>query len=86
MSASRLREYIFRTILATPLSEDENCVAEKASEAGTSYFHMVFHRESQDQYHRVVQQLTRVFITNHTQTAEVFCGEPTPTISSPLSL
>ena len=62
MSTSRLREYIFRIILATPLSEDENCVVEKASEAGTSYFHMVFHRESQDQYHCVVQQLTRCFV------------------------
>ena len=47
MPASRLREYIFRIILATSLSEDENCVVEKASEAGTSYFHMVFNRESQ---------------------------------------
>ena len=62
MSASRLREDIFRIILATPLSEDENCVVEKASVAGTSYFHMVFHRESQDQYHCVVQQLTRCFV------------------------
>ena len=39
MSVSRLREYIFRIILATSRSEDENCVVEKASEAGTSYFH-----------------------------------------------
>ena len=62
VSAARLREFIFRTILATLLSQDDNCVVEKASKAGISYFHTVFHRMSQDQYHRVVQQLTRVFI------------------------
>ena len=74
VSAARLREFIFRTILATPLSQDDNCVVEKkASKAGISYFHTVFHRMSQDQYHCVVQQLTRVFITNQTQTADWSC-------------
>ena len=52
VSAARLREFIFRTILATLLSQDDNCVVEKASTRCSS----------QDQYHRVVQQLTRVFI------------------------
>ena len=42
VSASRLREYIFRIILGTSLSEAENCVVEKASEAGISYFHTLF--------------------------------------------
>ena len=37
VSAARLREFIFRTILATPLSQDDNCVVEKkASKAGTT--------------------------------------------------
>ena len=83
VSAARLREFIFRTILATPLSQDDNCVVEKASKAGISYFHTVFHRMSQDQYHRVVQQLTRVFITNQTQTADWSCRvarDPAPAL------
>ena len=70
VSASRLRDYIFRTILSTLLSEDENCVVQKASGAGTSFFHTVFHRVSQDQYYRVVQKLRRVFITDQTPTAD----------------
>ena len=55
VSAARLREFVFRTIvLGTSLSHAENCVVEKASRAGTTYFHTVFHRMDQDQYHSVV--------------------------------
>ena len=80
VSASRLREYIFRIILGTSLSEAENCVVEKASEAGISYFHTLFHRTNQDQYHSVVQQ---VFITNQTHTADWSCRvahDPAPAL------
>ena len=73
VSAARLREYIFRTILSTPLSEAANCVVEKASRTGTTYFLTVFHRMSQDAYHSVVQLLAGTFITNNTATADWSC-------------
>ena len=70
VSASRLRDYYLPNDFSTQLSEDENCVVQKDSGAGTSFFHTVFHRVSQDQYHRVVLQLRRVFITDQTPTAD----------------
>ena len=70
VSAERLREFIFRAILGTPLGLAENCVVEKMTEDGVVYFKTLFQRMDQDLFHSVVQRVTREFMTNQTATAQ----------------
>ena len=63
ISAERLRDFVYRTIIrATPLNEKDHGVVEFASPTGIVYFKTLFHRLDRDDYYRVVQHLTQVFI------------------------
>ena len=64
-STAALKAYVYSIVLSTPVSEEENGVEQ---EDGV-YFHEVFHHLSQDTYHRIVNRLKRVFVSDNTPVA-----------------
>jgi hypothetical protein len=64
-SAAALKEYVYRTILSTPVSAEENGVDKGAG----VYYPDIFHRLPQDTYHSVLLKLQRVFILDSTSVA-----------------
>ena len=65
-SAAALKDYIYNVVLTTPVSEEDNGV----ERAEGVYFNEVFHRLSQDNYHRVIRRLKRVFVLDRTPVAD----------------
>ena len=64
-SVAALQEYVYRTILSTPVSAEENGVDKGAG----VYYPDIFHRLPQDTYHSVLLKLQRVFILDSTSVA-----------------
>ena len=73
-SAAALKEYIYQTILSTPVSEDENGVNKEEGE----YYREIFHRLSQDTYHSIVHRLQWVFVLDNTSVARWSVQVSTP--------
>ena len=64
-SATALKEYIYRVILSTPVSVDENGVDKGAG----VHFTEIFKRLTQDNLFKVLRKLERVFILDSTPVA-----------------
>ena len=80
-SAAALKEYVYNIILSTPVLEEDNGVEKEEGE----YYHEVFHRLSQDTYHRLVHRLKRVFMLDNTSVARwsvQVSASPNPPLAS----
>ena len=73
-SAAALKAYVYNIVLSTSVSEEDNGVEKEEGE----YYHEVFHRLSQDTYHRLVHRLKQVFVLDNTSVARWSVQAPKP--------
>ena len=69
-SAQLLKEFVFQTILGTPVDIEINCLQRTTVGGVSQLFPMLFQSLTHSQYLRVLAHLTRSFITSRSPTAQ----------------
>ena len=69
-SAKALKEFVYQTVLGTPIDVEYNCLNKTTAGGVPEVFPMLFQSLTHTQYLRVIAHLTRAFITSRTATAQ----------------